>query len=59
MFRHLSDDQLIDFAYRALTDDARATMNQHLVACQDCRARLAEQERLQDRVRDSILAATQ
>lgn len=56
MFRHLSDDQLIDFAYRALTDDARATMNQHLVACQNCRARLAEQERLQDRVRDSIVA---
>ena len=56
MSTHLSDDQLIDFAYRALTDDARAAMNKHLAACQICRARLANEERLQGRVRESILA---
>jgi anti-sigma factor RsiW len=44
MTKHLTDDQLINYAIRTLTDDQRAEMDHHLTACADCRSRLTEHE---------------
>ncbi len=56
MTKHLTDDQLIAYAYRTLTDDLRAEMDRHLSACADCRAQLAEHEALQRRVHYRVIA---
>ena len=56
MTRHLTDSELVDYIYRALTDDQRAEMDRHLAACADCRAQLAEHETVERRVRYSVLA---
>ncbi len=56
MTRHLTDDQLINYAIRTLTDDQRAEMDHHLTACADCRSRLAEHEAVQQRTHSKIIA---
>src|SRR5512139_912948 len=56
MTEHLTDDQLIDYAIRALTDDQRAEMDRHLAACADCRAQLTEHEAVQRRIHNKIIA---
>lgn len=56
MIEHLTDNQLVDYIYRALTDDQRTEMDHHLAACADCRARLAEHEAVQRRLHNRIVA---
>jgi DNA-binding beta-propeller fold protein YncE len=56
MTDHLTDNQLVDYAYRALTDDQRAEMDRHLSACADCRTRLAEHEDIQRRIHYRVIA---
>lgn len=53
---HLSDEQLIGYVHHTLTDAQREAMDQHLASCSDCRARLAEHEALQRRIRHDLLA---
>jgi hypothetical protein len=56
MNSHLSDEQLVGYVHHSLTDAQREAMDQHLAICSDCRARLAEHEALQRRIRHSLLA---
>jgi anti-sigma factor RsiW len=56
MTKHLTDNQLVEYVYRALTDDQRAEMDRHLVACADCRTWLAEHEGVQRRIHGKIIA---
>ncbi len=56
MTKHLTDNQLIDYVYHALTDDQRAEMDRHLSTCVDCRAQLAEHEAVQRRIHYSVIA---
>jgi hypothetical protein len=56
MNSHLSDEQLIGYVHHTLTDAQREAMDQHLASCAECRARLAEHETLQRRIRHSLLA---
>ena len=55
MDRHLSEDQLVHYTYHTLTDAQQETMDVHVAACQDCRARLAGHQALQRRIHYSIL----
>jgi outer membrane protein assembly factor BamB len=56
MNTHITNDQLIQYACRTLTDTQRETMDIHLAACQMCRAELAQHETLQRRIRYAIIA---
>ena len=53
---HLSDDELIGNIHRTLTDAQRESMDMHLTACSQCRARLSNHEAMQQRIRHSLLA---
>ena len=55
MSNHLTDEQLINYAYRTLSDTQREMTDFHLTRCPQCRARLAEHETLQRRIRYSIM----
>jgi hypothetical protein len=55
MTAHLSDEQLINYACHTLTDIERESMDIHLTTCQECRARLTEEESLQRRIRYGIM----
>ncbi len=57
MKHHLSDQQLLDHLYQALTDTQRQTMDVHLAACPECRARLAAQEAIERQMCYSVQAA--
>jgi len=54
MSEHLNDEKLIGYVHYTLTDAGREAMDEHLGACPDCRARLAEYEALQRRIRYSL-----
>jgi len=56
MNNHLSDDELIANIHHTLTDDQREGMDRHLADCPSCRARLGDQEALQQHIRYSLLA---
>jgi hypothetical protein len=56
MSNHLNDEQLIGYVHYTLTDAERETMDEHMQVCVDCRARLAECEALQRRIRYSLSA---
>jgi sugar lactone lactonase YvrE len=56
MTRHLTDEQLVNYIYRALADDDRAEMECHLAVCADCRAELSEHQSVERRVHYGILA---
>jgi hypothetical protein len=56
MNNHLNDEQLIGYVHYTLTDAERETMDEHMKVCVDCRARLAEYETLQRRIRYSLSA---
>lgn len=56
MSTHLSEKQFSSYIHHTLTDAQRETMDQHLATCPRCRARLADHEALQRRVRHSLLA---
>jgi len=56
MNNHLSDDELIGNIHRTLTDAQRESMEGHLAACPQCRARLSDHEATQRRIRHSLLA---
>lgn len=56
MNSHLSDEQLIGYVHRTLTDAQREAIDQHLATCPRCRTRLADHEALQRRIRHSLLA---
>ena len=53
---HLSEDNLIAHIHRTLTDEQREWMDRHLADCPSCRARLGDQEALQQHIRYSLLA---
>ena len=53
---HPDDEQLIGYVYHTLTDAEREAMNRHLAECQNCRARLAEHERMQRRIHQELQA---
>ena len=55
MKSHLGDEQLIGYVHHTLTDAQREAMDRHLATCPDCRARLAEHEALQRRMRNSLM----
>jgi len=55
MNSHLKDEQLVNYAYHTLTDTQRETMELHLAACRDCRARLSAQEALQRRIHYTVM----
>ena len=55
MIEHLTDNQLVNYVYRGLTDDQRAGMDHHLSACADCRMRLAEHAGLQRRIHYRVI----
>lgn len=56
MTPHLSQKQLIGYVYQTLADGERETIDRHLATCPECRARLAEREAIQRRIRYSVLA---
>lgn len=56
MTRHLSNDELIGNIHRTLTDAQRESMDRHLTACPQCRARLSDHEAMQQHIRHSLLA---
>jgi predicted anti-sigma-YlaC factor YlaD len=53
---HLNDDETIAYIHRTLTDDQREGMDRHMADCPSCRARLGDQEALQQHIRYSLLA---
>ncbi len=53
---HLNEEQLVAYVHQTLDDARREAMDQHLVGCSHCRARLADHESLQRRVRHDLLA---
>jgi outer membrane protein assembly factor BamB len=55
MNTHLDEKQLTSYVCSTLTDVRREGMDIHLVACQDCRARLAEHQALHRSARYSIM----
>lgn len=56
MNTHLTDEQLVGYVHSTLTDADRETMNAHLSACAECRARRDELESLQNRIRHELVA---
>lgn len=56
MNSHLNDEQLIGYSHSTLTDAEREVMDGHFADCPECRARLADHEALQRRIRHSFLA---
>jgi len=56
MTEHLTDQQLVAYVYRALTDDQRAELDHHLAACAGCRTQLAGHQAVQRRVHNHIVA---
>jgi hypothetical protein len=53
---HLNQEQFNSHIHQTLTDAQRETMDQHLATCPHCRARLADHEALQRRIRHNLLA---
>jgi hypothetical protein len=53
---HLSDDELIGNIHRTLNDARRESMDKHLAACPQCRARLSDHEVMQQHIRHSLIA---
>jgi sugar lactone lactonase YvrE len=56
MTRHLTEQEQIDYVYRALTDDQRAGIERHLADCAACRAQLTEHQIVERRVHYDIAA---
>jgi DNA-binding beta-propeller fold protein YncE len=56
MIMHLTEQQLIDYIYRALTDDQHAELDRHLASCPACRSQLAEHQSVERRVHYDIIA---
>ncbi len=56
MTEHLTDNQLVNYVYQALTGAQRAEMDRHLSACADCRTRLADHAGLQRRIHYRVIA---
>ena len=56
MNSHLTDEELISNIHRTLTDAQREAMDRHLTTCPPCRARLADQKAMQQRIRNHLLA---
>ena len=54
---HLNKDQLIGYIYRTLADAERESMDDHLIGCQQCRARLAYHETLHRRIHHELRTA--
>jgi anti-sigma factor RsiW len=54
MSDHLNEEQLTGYVHYTLTDAERETLDAHLNACAQCRARLGEYEALQRRIRYSL-----
>jgi hypothetical protein len=53
---HLNAEQLVGYVHYTLTDAERETMDEHLARCAACRARLAECEALERRIRYALSA---
>jgi hypothetical protein len=56
MNTHLTDKQVVGYVHGALTDADRETMDAHLSACAECRARRDEVESLQNQIRHELVA---
>jgi hypothetical protein len=54
MKNHISSDQLVGHVQHTLTDAQREVIDQHLMACARCRARLDEHQAFQRRVRQNL-----
>ncbi len=55
MNHHLSDQHLIGYICRTLSDNQRESMDRHLIDCRECRARLADHESVQRHIHHSLL----
>ena len=53
---HLNEAQFSGYIHRTLTDAERETLNQHLAACAECRARLDTHKALHDHIRHTLKA---
>jgi len=56
MRNHLSEEQLIGYVQHTLTDAQREVIDQHLISCGQCRARLDEYRAFQRRIRQDLSA---
>ena len=54
---HLTEEQLVDYVQRSLTDARRESLDRHLATCGDCRARLTAHEAQERRLRYDLAAA--
>jgi hypothetical protein len=57
MSGHLRNEQLAGYVHHTLTDAQREELDRHLVTCPSCRARLADYEVLQRRIRHDLQAS--
>jgi hypothetical protein len=57
MNRHLTEEQLVSYIQRTLTDAQRESLDRHLATCGDCRARLTAHEAQERRLRHDLSAA--
>ena len=56
MSQHLSDQNLIAYVTRTLTDVQRAEIDRHVTECERCRTQLEHHAALQRRIRNSVIA---
>jgi hypothetical protein len=56
MMNHVSEEQLIGYVQRTMTDVQREVIDQHLTSCGPCRARLDEHQAFQRRIRQDLSA---
>jgi len=54
---HLTEEQLVSYVQRTLTDAQRESLDRHLATCGDCRARLTAHEAQERRLRYDLSAA--
>lgn len=54
MTYHLTDEQLLNYIYDMLSGAEWQTLNRHLATCDECRARLAQRQRLQQRIQQRV-----
>lgn len=57
MNRHLTEEQLVSYMQRTLTDTQRESLDRHLATCGDCRTRLTAHEAQERRLRYDLSAA--
>ena len=55
--KHISEEQLMGYVYRTLSDAERESFDKHLSDCPTCRARLAAHELRQRQISDSLETA--